>query len=321
MRPAAWLGLAAIAFATTASADTRKSKRRKPPVRDTGGEVAPVVVEDPKPWLGISFNQGGGGIGVPVTHVFEESAALACGVQIGDLIYAVDGVPLDPYAGVNLGSLITSHAVGDRVELQVVRDDRMITLHPVLAARVSDTELLHRQLVGRDAPEFVLHPPIANLPSGVSASVQTEADADAEIVADDTALIGKVGILTWFHTSCTSCPNVANQVATWVDAHRDAVGIAGIGGSPAMTLEQIQLAAHTILSMTPVLMPAGVDQNAWLTYGAMQDSDVKVAVAVVDRGGVIRMAAAIDATTDDPAALDDVFAAAERLLKQRTSRR
>ena len=267
--------------------------------------IAPGVVaadeaidgEDPRPWLGISYDPRSqkGIYGLPVTNVFEESGALASGLRIGDEILEIDGQQTPP--GTDLYPIISPRAIGERLSMRIYRSDRFMMLHPVLTPRVSDSEMLHRQLVGKRAPAF---------------SLTQIGDENAPAI-DDSVLVGKVGVVLWFHYSCRDCPQLINALAPWIESHRRE-GVVGIVGADG---EEVALSA--ILTSTPVLFPVGIDRDAWLHYGVLENPQDKVSISVVDRAGVVRMAAAVVAT--DEAALDDVIAAAERALKQRKSRR
>jgi len=267
------------------------------------GRLGSADQADPelRPWLGISYSPDGD-VGIVVTNVFEESAALACGLRIGDEIVDVDGQITPP--GSDLTAVIGPHDIGDRLVIRVRRGDRMLTLYPVLSRRLSDAELLHVQLVGRRAPAFTLIPP----------------DARTLAPINDTILAGKVGILAWFHTSCARCPAAVNKMVPWMDAHRGVVGLAGMGGSPTASVEDIVSAARAMLKSTPILLPVGVDQDAWQKYGVLVDPRDRLALIVVDRQGVVQLAAAIDVSSAEDQVFDDAFAAAERALRQKKAR-
>jgi membrane-associated protease RseP (regulator of RpoE activity) len=253
---------------------------------------------DRTPWLGISYSPASGTVGLLVTNVFDESAAIAAGLRTGDEIIEVDGVPTP--AGSDLSGLIQPRQIGETVTVRVFRENRVVTLHPELTRRLSEAELIHVQLVGKVAPAFNLIRP-------------EEPEGD---VIDDSILRGKVGVMLWFHTGCNSCPALANKIAPWVDAHRGAVGVVGLGGRSDLPVEQMITAMQAIVKATPILMPVGLDPDAFLRYGVLdwQAYNDKAVVVVVDRTGVVQMAAAIRGDADD-SALDDVYAAAERALK------
>jgi membrane-associated protease RseP (regulator of RpoE activity) len=253
---------------------------------------------DRTPWLGISYSPVNGTVGLLVTNVFDESAAIAAGLRTGDEIIEVDGVPTAP--GADLSGLIQPRQIGEKVTVRVYRENRVVTLHPELTRRLSEAELIHVQLVGKLAPAFNLIRP---------------EDPEGPVI-DDSILRGKVGVLVWFHTGCNSCPALANKIAPWVDAHRGSVGVVGLGGRTDIGAEQMITAMQAIVKATPLLLPVGLDPDAWLRYGVLdwQAYGEKAVVVVVDKSGTVQMAAAIRGDADDTA-LDDVFAAAERALK------
>jgi hypothetical protein len=264
--------------------------------------AGPAHADVERPWLGISFRPRGV-VGVLVTNVFEESGAMASGLRPGDEIIEVGDAPT-PTGTQDLWPYISPHAIGDRVPLRVYRDGQVLTLHPVLSRRLSENELLHSQLVGRRAPAF-------NLVRSPDPQVPT---IDASILA------GKVGVVVWFSLSCLECTAVANEIASWADRQPadKVVALAGTG-SLNMNPDALLLAFQTVMASAPVLLPVGLDQDAWLSYGIVDGaaSDRMVSVAVVDQRGFVRMAAALEAS--DPA-LDDVYAAAEGLIKRRFRR-
>lgn len=300
MRRLAWLGVAALALALAPTAAR---------AGEEGGSDAPAdsdrpYVPDPDPpWLGVAYTPYNGTVGLLVTNVFEDSAAIASGLRIGDEIIEVDGVQTPPTIG-DLSGIIGSHSVGDKLMVRVYRDNHVLTLHPVLARKVSEAELLHLQLVGRALPAFTLVKPD---------------DPDGEWI-DDSVLAGKVGIVAWFHTSCTGCATQANKLAPWIASHRGSVGVVGMGGPEMLTPDQLLIAAKSVIDSTPLDLPVGVDEDAWLHYAFGDSGRDSLIVVVVDRTGVVQMATAVPADADD-SALDDVFAAAERALKQRKPRR
>jgi hypothetical protein len=118
-------------------------------------------------------------------------------------------------------------------------------------------------------------------------------DPEGDVI-DDSILRGKVGIVVWAHLGCGGCPGLANKIAS----------------------------AQAVAKASPILLPVGLDSEAWTNYSPLDYPSLseKAVVVVVDRAGVVQMATAI-ATTADDSALDDVFAAAERAHKPRKSRR
>jgi hypothetical protein len=269
--------------------------------------ASPAVAEvQDKPWLGIRYAQGA--VGARVTSVFEESGALASGLRAGDEIFEVDGQPIDLRIG--LAPHIEPRSIGEKVFLRIYRDGQVLTLGAVLSRRLSDSELLHTQLVGKRARAFSLLPP-----------VQTDQEAESAVRLDDSVLRGKVGVLAWFHLGCAECPALVNKVDAWVDAHDDEsiVALAGVGGPPGNDDPAIAKALFLTNTRSPILVPVGVDQGAYEDYAGLERPNETLALVVVDQRGYVRMAAAIDARDDG--GLDDVYAAAEGLMKRRSPRR
>jgi predicted metalloprotease with PDZ domain len=78
------------------------------------GVGAPAHADDKVPvWLGIQYSQGGA-MGIPVTHVFDGTAAAEAGIKIGDEIIEFGGVRTQPSA--QLAPLITALDVGEHVK-------------------------------------------------------------------------------------------------------------------------------------------------------------------------------------------------------------
>jgi membrane-associated protease RseP (regulator of RpoE activity) len=257
-----------------------------------------------RPWLGIAYTANGAVAGLLVTNVFEESAAMAAGLRTGDEIVEVDGISTADSK--DLTGLIQPRQIGDVVTLRVWRDQNFLTLRPELTRRLTEAELLHVELVGKLAPAFSLIRPD---------------DPEGDVI-DDSILRGKVGIVVWAHLGCGGCPGLANKIAPWVDRHRGSVGVVGFGTRVDSPIEQQIASAQAVAKASPILLPVGLDSEAWTNYSPLDYPSLseKAVVVVVDRAGVVQMATAI-ATTADDSALDDVFAAAERALKPRKSRR
>lgn len=110
------------------------------------GRPAPARAEPPMPWLGISYQQLGGG-GVVVTEVHPGTPAATAGLRPNDLIVRADGAPV-----FDLGVQIRAAEIGKRFPLVIDRDGRRVLLAPRLAARPAPDEIVHLLLVGHDLP-------------------------------------------------------------------------------------------------------------------------------------------------------------------------
>lgn len=81
--------------------------------------------------LGVSSERQDSGIGVPIAEVTEGSGAEAGGIETGDRILTIDGVPVTNIG--ELTGLVQSHFSGDTVELEVQRGTSSITLEATLS--------------------------------------------------------------------------------------------------------------------------------------------------------------------------------------------
>jgi len=74
-----------------------------------------------------------GSAGVEVQSVTDASAADIAGLEVGDRILSIDGAPVSSIE--ELAGLVVAHQPGDRVELEVVRDNERIVIEAVLDQR------------------------------------------------------------------------------------------------------------------------------------------------------------------------------------------
>ena len=105
-----------------------------------------------KPWLGIGIEQGKDG--VLVKGVIPNTPAEGAGFQVGDEVLKIDGKPVkDPKELINL---IQSAGIGQTVNVQLLRDKKIITKTLKLVVRPDELKLLRDRLVGKPAPNFDL---------------------------------------------------------------------------------------------------------------------------------------------------------------------
>jgi serine protease Do len=74
-----------------------------------------------------------------ITEVVEDTPAAQAGIEAGDLIVAVDGVPIDGQRV--LERIIRSHQPGDRVEITLWRNGRERTVSVRLAQNPEDSDV------------------------------------------------------------------------------------------------------------------------------------------------------------------------------------
>lgn len=227
-----------------------------------------------------------------VVEVYEDSGAAAAGLRSGDEILFVDDVAVTGVA--DLVSVVQRHRVGDLVELRVLRRAIELTVPVLLSARVDDRELLHRRLVDKPAP---------------SVSLQLLDDGRR---IDPSAVRGKVVVLAWFSTRCDECGEIISELSDWAKQRRDTVVAAVTAADPTLV--------STYLTRTAIAVPVAVAQpEDFEQYGLLGPRiDSAVAFVVIDREGVVRLAAVISAADqgETSATVEDVISGARRLLRQ-----
>ncbi len=253
-----------------------------------------MVVPAEPPWLGLLRPQQGV-FGVEIVEVYEDSGAAAAGLLPGDEILFLDDLAVTSVS--ELVMVVQRHEVGDRLLVRALRGGSEIAAMVQLGARVDDREMLHRRMVGKPAPPAKLR----------------RLDDDRRI--DPSALRGKVVVLAWFSTRCDTCASVISQLSSWSGAPRDVVALAATSSDPALVA--------TYLSRSAINVPVAVADDEELSrYGLLgARADSLVAFVVIDRHGIVRMAAAVGAGDSEEASatVEDVIAGARQLL--RTSRR
>ena len=137
---------------------------------------------------------------------------------------------------------------------------------------------------------------------------------DREI--DPSAARGKVVLLAWFHTRCDGCGALISELTRRPGLLREVEVAAVTVAEPALL--------STYLARSAISVPVALAQDeAFEQYGLLGGSaDTAVAFVVIDRNGIVRMAAAIDAreleaAQASQASVEDVIAGARRLLRDR----
>lgn len=277
--------LAVVALALLPSADARAQAILR----------TQAVAQAEPPWLGL-LRPRQGIYGVQVVEVYEDSGAAAAGLQPGDEILFINDKAVTTVTDLVLE--VSQHEVGDEVEVQLVRGGYELTSIVKLGARVDDREMLHRRLVGKPAPSAELR------------------RLDDDRVFNPSALRGKVVVLAWFSTRCDACGGIISDLASWTGNRRDTVIAAVTAAEPPLVA--------TYLTRSAIAVPVAVaGDEEFVQYGLLgAKSDSMVAFVVIDRNGIVRMAAAVgegEEPEDATATVDDVIAGARQLL--RTSRR
>lgn len=251
------------------------------------------------PWLGL-LRPRQGLFGVQVVEVYEDSGAAAAGIQPGDEILFLDDLPISSVG--ELVMIVQRHAVGDELEVRLVRGGVELSMMVQLGSRVDDREMLHRRLVGKPAPPVMLR------------------RLDDDRVFDPSALRGKVAVLAWFSTRCDGCSEVISQLSEWAVESRDTVVAAVTSAEPGPLATYLSRQAISV----PVAVADEEDFQRYALLGAR--ADALVAFVVIDRNGIVRLAAAVgdDSTASDASAasasVDDVIAGARQLQRAPAAR-
>ncbi len=118
----------------------------------------------PKAWLGISFEdvslesippvyQFKGKVGsIQIRQVFKGTSASQAGLKEGDFLFSINGALIDGRK-VLLDSM-ANRKIGDVVELQVGRDNKVLSQKMALSPRPEDMRSLTQMLVASEAPSL-----------------------------------------------------------------------------------------------------------------------------------------------------------------------
>jgi len=104
-----------------------------------GTDIAPAtVVNEDKPFLGVRisnitdeiYNLTNMPFGIYVTEVFANSAAAKAGIEVGDVIYSINGKKLNDIDA--LFAVLANKAVGDTIKISVARGEDVLHLQATL---------------------------------------------------------------------------------------------------------------------------------------------------------------------------------------------
>jgi 2-alkenal reductase len=155
------IGINTLIVRNTASGDVAEGLGFAIPV-NTAQVVAQQIIQKgyfARPYIGISFQPINPDIaaqydlpaewGVYVTKVADNSPASKAGLQQGDIITKVGDVTLDEtHSYVNT---LFTHKPGDKITLEVLRDNKNIQVPITLAKRsIANNEIIMKQGTGQD---------------------------------------------------------------------------------------------------------------------------------------------------------------------------
>jgi peroxiredoxin len=285
-------GVTALLLAASAAQARAQAAAPAAPAAPAPPQIVLQAPQVDPPWLGLLRPQQGV-FGVQVVEVYEDSGAAAAGLLPGDEILFLDDVPV---TGVTeLVMVVQHHVVGDVVEVRLVRHNVEMTMMVQLGARVDDREMLHRRLVGKPAPSVRLR------------------RLDDDRLFDPSSLRGKVVVLAWFSTRCDACGEIISGLSEWASRNRRDTVVAAVTSAEPGPLS-------TYLARSAISVPVAVAaDDDFQRYGLLGGrGDALVAFVVIDRNGIVRMAAAVGDGSDSAeaaATIDDVIAGARQLLR------
>jgi hypothetical protein len=241
-------------------------------------------------------------MGCLVYNVVKGAPAKEAGVQLNDLILAVDGTPLvgatQTPPCTMFQQLVTAHTPGDTIKLELRRGMDSLQIKVTLSSRA---DVLHKRFAGKPLPSVSL----------------PDAD-DPRRTHDFTDLAGHVTVIGFFHAdACIGCATVFDRVRDELRErlHDDAPDVLAVTlerrvpqlqQPPAQTPPRKLFASSVALAVAPADGDVDVD---------LLEAD-RVVFMIVDARGIVRFVSPIAPGADDcDAALDEVLAAAEQLAR------
>jgi len=156
------------------------------------------VVAEEKPWLGITvddlsfekLDKQGLEYGVAINDVYDGSAAIESGLQRGDVLLNFDSLPI--FSVERLQWLVRSKAVGDKVSVDFIRDEKYQSADVVLGSmhkQMAVAERGHHDAVHQAALKSYVGINLLELSDGLRDYFSAPADAGVLIteVENDTA--------------------------------------------------------------------------------------------------------------------------------------
>ena len=249
-------------------------------------------------WLGVVPQGVPGGGGAWITDVVIDGPADIAGVQLDDVIQAIDGVPLG--SGDDLVRIIGAHGIGDRVTLRVWRGTSTRDVVAVLAPRLTGAEAIDRQWARRRFPAM---PMLA----GQQAASRLPARG-AQVVV-------------WFSPACQHCGPLLAAIDEYVR---------GLGNVPLRFLDfETDASAYAAQwgLRAPVFRVVSREfRGAGLLTTVLRDGAVAM---TIDATGVVQQTVLLAPGDDDgdaaagqrPACIDEARVALEQLLRPRAGSR
>jgi hypothetical protein len=251
-------------------------------------------------FLGIGpFGSGPGGC--MIEGVSPGGAAAEAGMHSGDLVLAIDAIPLDSKLPAalppceRLVAAITAHAAGDAVRIDVARGTQQIVLNATLTTRA---EVLQKKVGHR-----------------MESTDVTDVD-DPRHHFDLGERKSRTTVIGFFLQQCSNCARVFDRVSDGLKKRAGAAVVLGVTPRSAHDDGTVNLRKSFTAQV-----PLAIADNDTFEAMSMNDQE-RVFFMVTDCKGIIRIVAPIAPDADDlEASVDEVLAAAEQAEHTRTARR
>jgi thiol-disulfide isomerase/thioredoxin len=225
-----------------------------------------------RPWLGIEMDSSEAGAGVRVGHVVRGSPADRAGIREGDRILAVAAARVT--RSFEVVRAVAVHAVGDSIDVGVLRDGKEQTVRVTLAPMPLQDDIIRMDLVGTFAPTWK--------------DVEAVGGTFPPTIA---TLRGRVVLLDFWATWCAPCRVVVPKLSA-LQARYGAQGLSVLGVSTEDP-QEVALFAQRMAMRYAV----GSDRHAETTrsYGVVS----LPTLVVIDKRGVVRdVAIGYDSSAD-----------------------
>lgn len=216
-----------------------------------------------KPWLGIVMSNGGK-YGVKISAVYRGAPADLAGVESGDEVLSIDSHRIRSMK--TLKELVQDdRAIGDEVEVKLLRDGRTLTVTAVLGRGPSDDDILRLRLLDQPAPDLEL-PSVQGKSSAPLARYQ-----------------GNVVVVAFVSARCGACPGALEGLSELAKQRGGeglrVLAVSGSGGTRYLRTLNGEPASLKLLRDRR----GNEVRKAWL--GLNPELPV---MAVIDRDGVVR---------------------------------
>ena len=225
------------------------------------GDASAQAAHRPRPWLGVSMEADSQQGAIQVKHVVRTSPADRAGIHDGDRIVRVDGVHV-AHPG-EVSAAVSTHGIGDVVEVVVIRGGREVTTRVALAAFPEGDEMIRMDHLGTFAPAW-----------------QGLESANGPLPHSMNDLRGRVVLIDFWATWCGPC-RVSSPHLSELQMRYGVQGLSVVGISTESTPEVALYAQNMGLRF-----PVASDPHAQTTQAYTVSS--LPTLFVIDKRGVVR---------------------------------